>query len=64
MPGTVIEVKVKVGDKVKKGDNLLVLSAMKMETVVKSPVSGKVKRVEVSNGQKLEGDDLLVEIDD
>ena len=57
MPGTVIEVKVKVGDKVKKGDNLVVLSAMRMETVVKSPVSGKVKKVEVSNGKKLEGVD-------
>jgi pyruvate carboxylase len=64
MPGTVIEVKVKVGDKVKTGDNLLVLSAMKMETVVKSPVSGKVTRVEVINGKNLEGDNLLVEIDD
>ncbi len=41
----------------------MVLSAMKMETVVKSPVSGKVKKVEVANGQKLEGDDLLIEID-
>ena len=63
MPGTVIEVKVKVGDKVEKGANLLVLSAMKMETVVKSPVSGTVMKVEVAKGQKLEGDDLLVEID-
>ena len=41
----------------------MVLSAMKMETVVKSPVSGIVKKVEVANGQKLEGDDLLIEID-
>ncbi|CAF0720897.1 unnamed protein product [Brachionus calyciflorus] len=63
MPGTVIDIKCKVGDTVKKGDTLVVLSAMKMETVVKSPVDGKVKKLAVQNGQKLEGDDLLVEID-
>ncbi len=63
MPGTVIDVKAKVGDVVKKGDPLVVLSAMKMETVVKSPVSGKVLKVAIINGQKLQGDDLLLEID-
>lgn len=63
MPGTVVDVKVKVGDVVEKGQNLVVLNAMKMETVVKSPVSGKVTKVAVSSGQKLEGEDLLVAID-
>ena len=63
MPGTVIDIKAKVGDLVKKGDTLVVLSAMKMETVVKSPVDGKVLKIAIQNGQKLEGDDLLVEID-
>lgn len=63
MPGTVIEIKVKEGDVVKKGETLVVLSAMKMETVVKSPVDGKIKSVSIVNGQKIEGDDLLLEID-
>lgn len=63
MPGTVIDIKAKIGDVVKKGDPLVVLSAMKMETVVKSPVSGKVLKLAITNGQKLEAEDLLFEID-
>lgn len=63
MPGTVIDIKVKAGDTVKKGDTLVVLSAMKMETVVKSPVDGRIKSIAIQNGQKLEGDDLLFDID-
>lgn len=63
MPGTVIDIRVKVGDHVKKGDPIVVLSAMKMETVVKSPLDGVVKKMAVQTNQKLEGDDLLVEIE-
>lgn len=63
MPGNVIEIKVKLGDVVAKGDPLVVLSAMKMETVVKSPCDGIVKQIPIVNGQKLEGDDLLVTIE-
>lgn len=63
MPGTVIDVRVKEGQKVGKGQPLIVLSAMKMEMVVQSPVSGKVKKIHVSKDMKLEGDDLVVEIE-
>ncbi|XP_060608641.1 pyruvate carboxylase, mitochondrial-like isoform X2 [Ruditapes philippinarum] len=63
MPGNVIEIKVKVGDKVEKGQAILVLSAMKMEMVVNAPVSGTVKQILVENGMKLEGDDLLMDIE-
>jgi pyruvate carboxylase len=59
----VIDVKVKVGQVVEKGTPLVVLSAMKMETVVKSPEAGKIKSILVSTGQKLEGDDLLLEFE-
>ncbi|XP_005101885.1 pyruvate carboxylase, mitochondrial isoform X1 [Aplysia californica] len=63
MPGTVIDIKVKEGEEVEKGQPLLVLSAMKMEMVVSAPLAGKVKLVAVSKDMKLEGDDLLVEIE-
>lgn len=60
MPGTVIDVRVKEGDKVEKGQPLVVLSAMKMEMVVQAPMAGIVKKMEIVNGMKLEGDDLLM----
>ncbi|CAN8031447.1 unnamed protein product [Ixodes persulcatus] len=64
MPGTVIDVKVKEGQEVKKGDALVVLSAMKMEMVVQAPVAGVVKRIIVTKDMKLHGDDLLLEIEE
>jgi pyruvate carboxylase len=63
MPGVVLDVKVKVGDRVERGQQLLVLSAMKMEMVVQSPLSGVVKNLAVEPGMKLEGDDLLLDIE-
>ncbi|XP_066282622.1 pyruvate carboxylase, mitochondrial-like isoform X1 [Branchiostoma lanceolatum] len=63
MPGSVVDVKVAEGDKVKKGDPLVVLSAMKMEMVVKAPVDGVVKKISVEKGMSLEGDDLLVDVE-
>ncbi|KAL7875890.1 hypothetical protein AOLI_G00108530 [Acnodon oligacanthus] len=62
MPGKVVEVKVKQGQKVEKGQPLCVLSAMKMETVVNSPLSGTVAKVHVKADSSLEGDDLILEI--
>src|SRR5690606_22629836 len=63
MPGTVVDVKVSEGRPVDKGDALVVLSAMKMETVVASPVAGTVKRIAVAKGDTLAAGDLLVEIE-
>ncbi|XP_003704283.1 pyruvate carboxylase isoform X1 [Megachile rotundata] len=60
MPGTVIDIRVKVGDTVDKGAPLVVLSAMKMEMVVQAPRAGKVKTLDVSQGMRLEGDDLIL----
>ncbi|CAF4711970.1 unnamed protein product, partial [Rotaria magnacalcarata] len=63
MPGQVLDVKIKEGDLIKKGDTVVVLSAMKMETVVKSTVEGKVKKIHVRVGQQIQGDDLVVELE-
>lgn len=60
MPGTVIDIRVKVGDTVEKGAPLVVLSAMKMEMVVQAPRGGKIKSLEINQGMKLEGEDLLL----
>ncbi|TDG42871.1 hypothetical protein AWZ03_010691 [Drosophila navojoa] len=60
MPGDVIDIRVKEGDKVEKGQPIVVLSAMKMEMIVRSPDSGTVKKIEVKKGMKLAGDDLLL----
>ena len=63
MPGEIIDVKVKEGDKVEKGQLLMVISAMKMEMSVSAPISGVVKTISVQKGQKMQGDDLLLEIE-
>lgn len=63
MPGIVVGVLVKVGDKIREGDAVATLSAMKMETSVPATATGVVKRVVVNVGDRVEGDDLLVEIE-
>lgn len=62
MPGTVVDIRVKVGDEVKKGSALVVISAMKMEMVVQAPCDGVVDSVNITKDMKLEGDDLVLTI--
>ncbi|KAG9312900.1 pyruvate carboxylase [Chiua virens] len=62
MSGVVVEVRVKEGHEIKKGDPLCVLSAMKMESAVTAPVSGHIKRVVVNEGDSINQGDLTVEI--
>ena len=62
MPGTIVEVLVKVGDSVKAGDPVLVTEAMKMETEVQAPISGKVTAVNVKKGDGVNPDEALIEI--
>jgi biotin carboxyl carrier protein len=61
MPGLIIELKVKVGDVVKPGDQLLILEAMKMENILKSQGEGTVKNVKIKKGDTVEKGQVLVE---
>lgn len=61
MPGLVLNVMVQEGQEVNKGDNLLVLEAMKMENIIKSPSSGMVKKILVSKGMKVEKNEILIQ---
>lgn len=63
MPGMVVAVAVAVGDPVKKGQKLLSLEAMKMETAINAELDGKVAEVLVSPGSQVETGDLLVVIE-
>lgn len=61
MQGTILDVKVKAGDAVKKGQVVAILEAMKLENEVVSPFDGVVKNVLVSKGQKVNnGEKLLI----
>lgn len=62
MPGSVLEVGVAVGDRVKRGQVILVTEAMKMETSLKAPVAGKITDVLVSVNDQIETGDLLLVI--
>lgn len=61
--GTVLDVKVKPGDRVALNQVLLVMEAMKMETNVASPVAGTVRAVHVSQGHPVKQGQLLVEFE-
>ena len=63
MQGTIMETMTKQGRKVKKGDSLFVLEAMKMENVITSPIDGVIKTFNITKGQAVKKDDLLVEIE-
>jgi len=63
MPGLIINVSVNEGTEVKKGDTLLILEAMKMENVIKSPRDGKVKKVNVQLKQAVEKNQVMLEFE-
>jgi pyruvate carboxylase len=64
MPGLVVSVAVKSGQSVEKGDPLVALEAMKMETVIRAEHDGSIRSVPVSVGTQVEAHDLLVEMAD
>jgi len=62
MPGTIIDVKVKIGDRIEAGDSIIVIEAMKMENEIQSPTSGIVVAIHVSKGESVSPDETLLEI--
>ena len=62
MPGTVVAVKVKAGDKVTAGDGVLVIEAMKMENEIQAATTGIVVAVHVKKGDSVTPDESLLEI--
>ncbi len=63
IPGTIIEVKVKPGNRVAEGDILLILDAMKMYNEIASPAAGTVAEVAVEPGQRVEKNQLLIRLE-
>ena len=63
MPGLIIDVRVEVGEDVKKGDPLIVLEAMKMENIIKSPDDVTIKSINVEVGQAVEKKQVLIEFE-
>ena len=62
MPGVVVDVRVKEGDVVSKGETLFILSAMKMESTIVAPQAGTVDSVLMNSGDAVEADDLLATV--
>ncbi|MBR92072.1 MAG: acetyl-CoA carboxylase biotin carboxyl carrier protein subunit [Dehalococcoidia bacterium] len=61
MPGTILGVKVSVGDTVKAGDELLVLESMKMENMINSPIDGTISKILISEGDSVQhGQELII----
>ncbi len=60
IPGTILEVFVKPGQKVPAGENLIKYEAMKMQTILEMPFTGIVKEVLVAEGDKVRKDQLMI----
>ncbi|MEH7512620.1 pyruvate carboxylase [Gottfriedia acidiceleris] len=63
MPGTVLNVLVKKGDVVEKGQTLAITEAMKMETTVQSPFTGVIRDILITSGESISTGDLLIELE-
>ncbi len=63
IPGLIRKIETRPGEKVTAGQGLMVVEAMKMENELKSPVSGIVKSIFVSEGQSIEKGELLIELE-
>ena len=60
MPGTILDVMVKVGDQVSADEELMILESMKMENPICAPSEGTVKEIKVAKNDKVAADQVLV----
>ena len=63
LPGKILNIKLNAGDKVKEGDEVLSIEAMKMENPLMSPVNGTIKEISVTKGQAVKAGDIMVTIE-
>ena len=63
MPGKIIKVNVSEGDAVVAGQILVIIESMKMEQNIKTPVTGTVKSVHVTEGQQVDLEEALIEVE-
>lgn len=63
MPGKVVKIPVSLGDPVKKGDTVVIISAMKMESEYKSPIDGIISKINVSEQETVDANQVLIEIE-
>lgn len=63
MPGTILDIRVNVGDVVKTGDVLLILEAMKMENEIMAPSAGRIAAIGTTKGSSVNSGELLVVIE-
>lgn len=63
MPGLVLDILVEVGQPIQKGDNLLILEAMKMENIIKAGGNGVVKSIKINKKDAVEKNQLLIEVE-
>jgi acetyl-CoA carboxylase biotin carboxyl carrier protein len=63
MAGKIVDIKVKVGDRVQEDDEVLIIEAMKMEMPIVAPAAGVVKEIKTAVGQTCEADQVLAVIE-
>jgi len=63
IPGTVLDIIVKEGQTVEKGDDLMILDAMKMQNRLKSAISGRIKKIHANKGDRVSKGTLLLELE-
>ena len=63
MPGLVLDIVIKAGDMVSKGDTLLILEAMKMENAIKAPADLKIKEIHTETGSAVDKNQVLITFD-